>query len=142
MPARDIIYGHIHAHSRDIGFDMPLMLEHYLVDLLTARLDKTTIIPEPSFAERYLELYSETKLSEFKDYADSALFFVSLMPDYGRRRGLNMDYYASLGISTYYTLGDLSYDDRYTQLGNWFYHLQKFLESALRPKNGLELWKI
>ena len=142
MAARDIIFSHITAHRQETGFDMPDLLEQYLVDLLTERLDRTDIIPEPSFGERYLKLYSETSLSEFKDYADSALFFVSLMPEYGRRRGLNMDYYATLGISTYYTLGDLSEDSRYTQLGNWFYHLQRFLGSAIRPETRLDLWRI
>lgn len=142
MPARDIIQAHIHHHSRETGFTLPELLEYYLVDLLTERLDRCDIIPEPSFAERYLMLYSETRLSVFKEFADSALFFVSIMPEYGKRRGLNMDYYATLGISTYYTLGDLSEDDRYTQLGNWFYHLQRFLESAIRPETRLELWKI
>jgi hypothetical protein len=120
---------------------MPELLEWYLVDLLVTRLDRCDIIPEPTFAERYLRLYSETRISEFKDFADSALFFVSLMPDYGRRRGLNMDYYATLGISTYYTLADLAEDPRYTQLGNWFYLLQQFLESAIRPETRLELWR-
>lgn len=142
MAARDVIYTHIHTHRQETGFDMPELLEHYLVDMLTERLDRVDIIPEPSFAERYLRLYSETRLSEFKDYADSTLFFVSLMPEYGLRRGLDMSYYATLGISTYYTLGDLSEDPRYTQLGNWFYHLQRFLESAIRPETKLELWKI
>lgn len=142
MPARDIIYDHIHTHRHSTGFDMPELLEWYLVDLVTERLLRVDIIPEPSFAERYLQLYTETNLAQFKDYADSALFFVSLMPDYGRRRGLNMDYYATLGISTYYALGDLSEDDRYTQLGNWFYHLQRFLTTAIRPNQQLELIKM
>lgn len=142
MAARDVIYLHIHTHRQATGFDMPELLEHYLVDLLTERLDRVDIIPEPSFAERYLRLYTDTRLGEFKDYADTALFFVSLMPDYGRRRGLDMDYYATLGISTYYALGDLSEDNRYTQMGNWFYHLQRFLSSAIRPEQRLELWKI
>ena len=141
MPAREVIYTHIHRHRRETGFDMPELLEYYLVDMLTERLDRCDIIPEPTFAERYLRLYKETRLSEFKDFADSALFFVSLMPEYGRRRGLDMSYYATLGISTYYTLADLSEDPRYTQLGNWFYHLQKFLGSAIRPGTGLELWR-
>lgn len=142
MTAREVIYTHIHRHRRETGFDMPELLEYYLVDMLTERLDRCDIIPEPTFAERYLALYRETRLSEFKNYADSALFFVSLMPEYGRRRGLNMDYYATLGISTYYTLGDLAEDPRYTQLGNWFYHLQRFLESAICSEKRLELWKI
>lgn len=142
MPARDHIYAHIHRHRQQVGFDMPELLEWYLVDLLTERLARVDIIPDPSFAERYLQLYQETRLSAFKDYADSALFFVSLMPEYGRRRGLDMQYYASLGISTYYALSDLSEDDRYTQLGNWFYHLQKFLNSALHSDRDLELIKL
>lgn len=139
MPARDIIYQHIHTHSHSTGFAMPELLEWYIVDLLTERLDRVDIIPQPSFAERYLQLYSELDLAKFKDYADSALFFVSLMPEYGRRRGLDMQYYATLGISTYYSLGDLSEDARYTQLGNWFYALQRFLNSAIRERSSLRL---
>ena len=142
MAARDVIYTHIHTHRQNTGFDMPELLEYYLVDMLTERLDRVDIIPEPSFAERYLRLYQGFDHSEFKDYADSALFFCSLMPEYGQRRGLSMDYYATLGISTYYALGDIAEDPRYTQLGNWFYHLQHFLESAIRPGTRLELWKI
>lgn len=139
---RDIMYGHLLTHSRETGFHMPELLMWYLSDLLADRVSRVDIIPDPSFAERYLQLYTELDLGRFKDYADSALFFVSLMPEYGRRRGLDMSYYATLGISTYYTLSELSEDPRYTQLGNWFYHLQRFLETALRPGTRLELWQI
>ena len=142
MAARDVIFRHIDSHRQQVGFDLPLLLEHYLVDLLTARLDRVDIIPDPSFAERYLQLYSETRLDQFKDYADTSLFFTSLLPEYGRRRGLDISYYASLGISVYYTLGDLSEDPRYTELGNWFYVLQRFLQSALHPDRGLDLWSL
>ena len=142
MPARDHIYQHINLHRRQVGFDMPELLEWYLVDLLTERIGRVEIIPEPSFAERYLELAAAGTLAARKDYADSALFFVSLMPEYGRRRGLNIDYYATLGISTYYALGDLAEDPRYIQMGNWFYHLQKFLASAIHPEQQLELVKL
>jgi hypothetical protein len=138
MADRDIIYRHLATHSRKTGFQLPELLAWYLADLLTERLDRVDIIPEPSFAERYLQLYHEHRLSEFKDYADSALFFVSLMPEYGRRRGLDMTYYATLGISTYYTLSDLAEDPRYTQLGNWFYDLQRFLNTAIRPHQHLD----
>lgn len=142
MAARDVIYTHIHTHKKEVGFEMPELLEYYLVDMLTERLDRLDIIPEPSFAERYLNLYQGYDPGKFKDYADSALFFCSLMPEYGRRRGLSMDYYATLGISTYYALGDLAEDPRYTQLGNCFYHLQKFLSSAIKPGTRLDLWQI
>jgi hypothetical protein len=121
---------------------MPLLLEQYLVDLLTDRISRVDIIPDPSFAERYLQLYHGAQDWQIRDYADSALFFCSLMPEYGQRRGLNMDYYATLGISAYYTLGDLARDDRFTQLGNWFYHLQKFLNSAIKPDQRLRLFDL
>jgi hypothetical protein len=76
------------------------------------------------------------------DYADSCLFFTSLLPEYGRRRGLSMDYYCTLGISAYYSAADLAREDCYTQLGNWFYTLQKFLNSAVTPQQRLELFKL
>jgi len=137
MAERDIISAHISATRQRTGVVMPLLLEQYLVDLLTDRLRRVDIIPDPSFAERYLQLYQEPRRQPFKDYADSALFFVSLMPEYGRRRGLDMDYYATLGISTYYALGDMASDDRFTQLGNWFYVLQRFLNHALHHDQPL-----
>lgn len=139
MTVQSQFYDHLTEHSSRTGFTAPAMLLVYLAELLADRLDRTDIIPEPSFAERYLKLYSCHRLSEFKDYADSALFFVSLMPEYGRKRGLDISYYSSLGISVYYTLGDLSRDSRFIQLGNWFYYLQKFLNSAITSQSKLDL---
>ena len=142
MTEREIIAEHVHTHAEQVGFSAPEALEYYLVDLLTARIRQTEIIPEPSFAERYLQLYDpKTRPSEIKDFADQCLFFTGLLPEYGRRRGLDMDYYASLGISSYYTVGDITEDDRMIQLGNWFYHLQKFINTAIHPEAKLELFK-
>ena len=139
MTVQSQFYDHLRTHSEHTGFTAPGLLLVYLAELLADRLDRTDIIPEPSFAERYLELYNCHRLGEFKDYADGALFFVSLLPEYGRRRGLDINYYSSLGISVYYTLGDLSKDGRYTQLGNWFYSLQRFLNSAITANTDLAL---
>ena len=143
MTEREIIAEHVHTHAERVGFSAPESLEYYLVDLLTSRIRQTQIIPEPSFAERYLQLYdTKTRPSEIREYADQCLFFTGLLPEYGHRRGLDVDYYASLGISSYYTVGDITEDDRMIQLGNWFYHLQKFLNSALHPDTKLELINI
>ena len=139
MTVEDRFYNLLVAHSARTGFEPPDLLLVYLTELLASRLSRVDIIPDPTFAERYLQLYTSYKISDYKDYADSALFFCSLMPEYGRTRGLNMDYYATLGISTYYALADLALDDRYTQLGNWFYHLQRFLDTALHSSEELDL---
>lgn len=126
-------------HSSRTGFQCPELLYEYLADLLVSRLQRVDIIPDPSFAERYLLLAQSGTVADYKDYADSALFFCSLLPEYGQRRGLSMDYYATLGISSYYTVGDRAEDDRYIQLGNWFYHIQRFLNTAIHPELKLSL---
>jgi hypothetical protein len=135
------MFTHITTHAASVGFSAPLPLLDYLADMLDHRLTNTTLIPEPSWAERYLEFYHGADARLIREYADSCLVFVSLLPQYGSRRGLSMDYYASLGISSYYTVADRTGDTRMTQLGNWFYYLQKFLNSALHHDQHLELFK-
>ena len=131
---------HIRTHCDKTGFNVPELLEDYLVGLLSSRLRETEIIPEPSFGERYLQLQQLNRAHLFQEYADQCLFFVSLLPDYGKKRGLDINYYASLGIASYYNVGDAVRDDRFIQMGNWFYHLQKFLNSAIHPRARLELF--
>lgn len=130
---------HIRTHCYETGFNMPDLLEDYIVGLLSSRLRETELIPEPSFGERYLQLQHLNRAALFQEYADQCLFFVSLLPEYGKRRGLDIDYYAKLGISSYYTVGDQIHDARFIQLGNWFFILQKFLHSAIRPDVRIEL---
>ncbi len=141
MAARDIIAQHVHSRAEDLGFSAPPLLITYLVDLLAQRVARVDIIPDPSFAERYLQLAQINSAELYQDYADSALFFCSLMPQYGHKRGLSMDYYATLGISSYYTAAQLAQDQRFTQLGNWFYYLQRFLDSVIRDRD-LEIWTV
>ena len=124
----------IREHCDSQGVLAPDSLQQYLADLLDQRISAVDIIPDPSFAERYLQLYQYTTVAAYASYADQCLFFCGLMPDYGLRRGLNLDYYAALGISAYYTAGDLSSDPRYTQLGNWFWVLQRILDTLLHPR--------
>lgn len=130
---------HIRTHCDKTGFNVPELLEDYLVGLLSTRLRETEIIPEPSFGERYLQLQQLNRAYLFQEYGDQCLFFVSLLPEYGKRRGLDINYYASLGIASYYTVADRINDDRFIQMGNWFYHLQKFLNSAIHPDTRLEI---
>lgn len=141
MTARDIMFDHITTHAASVGFAAPEPLLGYLADMLDSRLTRTELIPEPSWAERYLEFYHGADARDIREYADTCLVFVSLLPDYGLRRGLTMDYYATLGISSYYTVGDMTSDARMIQMGNWFYYLQKFLNSALHSHQHIQLFK-
>ena len=141
MQAQEQFKQHLDFHCTKTGFSAPEILLDYLAGMLSDRLERTDIIPDPSFAERYLMLLQAPRAEPLQDYADSCLFFTSLMPEYGNRRGLNLDYYCTLGIASYYSLADIVEDDRYVQLGNWFYHLQKFLNTAIHPEIRLELFK-
>jgi hypothetical protein len=141
MTSRDIMFTHISTHAAQVGFSAPEPLLGYLADMLDHRLTRTELTPQPSFAERYLELYLDPNPRHIQDYADTCLVWVSLVPEAGERRGIPMDYYATLGISSYYAVGDLTQDPRMTQLGNWFYHIQKFLNSAMHADQHLELFK-
>jgi len=132
---------HIQSHCERTGFYMPELLEDYIVGLLASRLRETELIPHPSFGERYMILQQVNRAHLFQEYADQCLFFVSLLPEYGRRRGLDINYWANLGISSYYAVADRIEDDRFIQLGNWFYTLQKFLNSAIKPQTRLDLFE-
>jgi len=129
----------VEDHSQAVGFAAPQSLRDYLALILAERFDRPGFIPEPTFAEAYLRLYSAYRPGVYREFADSTLVFCSLLPEYGQRRGISRDYYASLAISTYYSLADLAHDDRYTQLGNWFYTCQGFLCSLLHPQRHLRL---
>ena len=132
---------HLLEHGAKTGVQPPALLLDYLVLLLSSRLCRTDIIPDPSFAERWLLLHQQPAASAFLDYADTCLFFTSLLPEYGHRRGLKLDYYATLGISAYHTAAGLADELCYRQLGDNFYFLQQFLNSAIKPEVRLELFK-
>lgn len=132
-------FNFVKESQQQTGFTFPEQVEAYLVFLLADRTTKNNIIPDPSFAEKYLQLYHTNNFDEIKQFADDCLFFTSLMPMWGKRRGLGMDYYASLGISSYYAYSDLTNKLFYTQLGNWFYTLRDFLELTMnRSPNTIE----
>lgn len=131
---RSAFFDLVDEFQTESGFQMPDSLRDYLIDLLAVRLRDIDIIPQPSFAERYLEIHQRPTAVTLQQFGDQCLFFVSLMPGYGTKRGLNLDYYCTLGISSYYSWGDLARDSRGAQLGNWFYYLQNFLQALLHHR--------
>jgi hypothetical protein len=133
---------HLLGQCESTGFAPPELLLDYLVVLLSSRLHRVDIIPDPSFAERWMLLQQRPSTPALVDYGDTCLFFTAILPEYGHRRGLSIDYYSTLGISAYYSAADLAREDCYTQLGNWFYTLQKFLNSAITPDQRLALFNL
>lgn len=129
----------IQEHSERTGFEMPLLLENYLALLLESRLTDVAIIPEPSFAECWLELNQKNNKLGLKHFGDQCLFFSSLLPEWGTRRGLTPRYYAQLGSSSYQSYAHYCGDLRFNQLAMWFEPLQRFLASMVQQGQGREI---
>lgn len=131
----------VREREKNTGFELPQAVENYCIMMLAERVEKTQLIPDPSFAEKYLSMYQSPKAEEFRQFGDDCLFFVSILPEYGARRGLSKNYYCDLGVASYSTCGDLIGDNLYNQLASCFYEIQKFLESTIknRPLGGLLL---
>lgn len=129
----------IKEREQETGFELPHTVETYCVHLLANRVENNNLIPEPSFAEKYLIMFQEPRADEFRQFGDDCLFFTAILPEYGNRRGLSKRYYCDLGVSSYHTCGDLAGERLYKQLGDCFYELQQFLESTIknRPIAGL-----
>lgn len=135
-------YTLIKDRERDTGFQMPQQIEYYCVYLLAERVEKKNIIPDPSFAEKYLLMYQDPKLEEFKQFGDDCLFFTSLLPEYGARRGLSKSYFCDMGVASYDTCSTLADDELYKQLSQCFYELQQFLESLIKNRPVESLFKL
>jgi hypothetical protein len=132
----------IKERERETGFEMPYTVESYCVQLLAERVENNNLIPDPSFAERYLILFQSPKADEFRQFGDDCLFFTAILPEYGRRRGLSKRYYCDLGISSYHTCGDLAGERLYKQLGDCFYEIQQFLEDIIKNRPVESLFKL
>lgn len=114
------------------GLELPPVLVAYVTALMISRINRVDLIPDPSFAEQWLKLQQSWHSALVKDYADSALFFCSLMPEYGDRRGLNMSYYAELGRCAYHSLWARSANQCYQLLDQGFYVTQQLLNHTIR----------
>ena len=135
-------YTLIKERERDTGFQLPQSVEHYCVYLLAERVEKKNIIPDPSFAEKYLMMYQDPRLEEFKQFGDDCLFFTSILPEYGKRKGLSKNYFCDLGAASYDTCNTLSQDSLYKQLSHCFYELQQFLEATIKNRPIESLFKL
>jgi len=124
----------IREREKETGFELPKAIEEYCIYLLAERVERTDLIPDPSFGEKYLLMYQNPRADDFRQFGDDCLFFTSILPEFGHKRGLNKRYYCDLGVSSYHTCGELIGDQLYKELGNYFYELQRFLESTIRNR--------
>lgn len=126
----------IEDHSLRTGFELPLMLEIYLTQLLTDRLGASSLVEEPSLAGCYMDLHQGGQYYGFKAYADQCLFYSCMLPEWGDQGQLTTEYWAAVGTAHYHAYAQHTGDERFHQLAIWFEPLQRFLASMVKQDSG------
>lgn len=80
------------------GWTIPDFVIDYEARLLAEKIDKVPWQPEPSYAERYMQLKNPRQALAL---ANTCWFTRAVFPELGTRRGLTSSYYTQLGSSCY-----------------------------------------
>lgn len=80
------------------GWSIPTYVIDYECRILAERMDKNPWQPEPSYAERYLQI---KRPSEALELGNLCWFTRAVFPELGSRRGITASYYVDLGQSCY-----------------------------------------
>jgi hypothetical protein len=84
----------VQAHS----WTIPEPVLSYTVRILASRVDRVPFTPEPSYAERFMQIKTPSEALEF---GDTCFFTRSVFPELLERRGLKSSYFVELGQSSY-----------------------------------------
>lgn len=112
----------IRETTSSTGYTLPSDIEAYIAILLGDFLDKTQFMPDTSFAEAYLQLHKR-QYAQAKELADVCLFLSGVFPDYG----IGVDYYSSIGKSSYSKAAWGLNSVLFTTLSNNFDFLREFI---------------
>jgi hypothetical protein len=80
------------------GYELPETLEAYVSMLLAAHMEKPDFLPTHSFAKAWLTIDPN---SGAKQLGDTCLFVTGVFPEYACARGMNINYYVSIGKGSY-----------------------------------------
>lgn len=118
------------THTRKThGFELPTDIEHYVVLLLADHVDRPDWMPDDSFAESYFKIHNS---SSAKELGDECLFLCGVFPEYTRRRGLDLGYYATIGSSSYRRVGNDLRRELFEDLSTHFNTVSTFINHTVR----------
>lgn len=80
------------------GWSVPKSATDFVTDILVSKIDKNPWQPEPSYAERYLQLKNT---EDALDLGNSCFFARAVFPDCMQRRGIKSSYFVELGQGCY-----------------------------------------
>ena len=120
-------YDVVKETQADTGYELTQDLEAYVVMLLAHHIDRPDYLPEKSFAEAYLRLRRPSGLNA-KELGDTCLFVTGVFPTYGRKHGLNRQYFQDIGIGSYEMVAEVMHPNLFSQLATHFQFLSEFIE--------------
>jgi len=110
------------------GYELPDIVETYVVMLLANNIERVDFLPKESFAETYL---NTTNHRDAKSLGDICLFVSGVFPTYGSRYGIDKSYYISIGSSSYDDVARVLYPELFSMLSNHFEFISEFIELSV-----------
>lgn len=117
----------------ETGFMLPDHLEAYIVMLLAEYMERPNFLPERSFIEAFYRI--ENKRLSAKELGDTCLFLTGVFPTYGRKYGLDRQYFTGIGINSYTRVAMVLRFKLFDELADHFDFLSKFIERSVHPEN-------
>ncbi len=111
------------------GFELPEPIEAYVVMLLAYNMEHPNFLPEKSFAEAYLKLRRPANYSA-KELGDACLFVTGVFPTYGKKHGLDRQYYQDIGITSYDMVAETMNGELFKTLSVHFCFVSDFITQA------------
>ena len=120
------------------GYELPIDVESYVVMLLASFIKRPDFLPEKSFAQCYLTLQEQNKY-DAKTLGDTCLFVRGVFPNYGKKYGINKNYYSRIGISSYESVSEVLQPALFSQLASHFNFLGDFIQMSVKTNSSFDL---
>jgi len=122
------------------GWQIPDTVIEYQTQLLAVKIDQPSWQPEPSYAERYLQLRN---CREAKNLGDTCWFTRAVFPELGSRRGIAASYYVQMGQGCYSRVVAESNDPAVKLMQQHFEFLAEAAYTAIRLNREFrEMWDL
>lgn len=119
---------------KSYGYELPGDIEQYVVLLLADHMDRPDWLPDTSFAQSYMLIQSS---HDAKVLGDECLFLCGVFPEYGKRRGLDINYYASIGSGSYSRASRSLHTELFEGLSQQFDIVSQFINVTVRGVGAL-----
>lgn len=116
------------------GYELPEDVEVYVVMLLASFVTRADFLPDKSFAQTLLTMKNHRNA---KDLGDTCLFVTGVFPTYGNKKGLGVEYYQSIGSSSYSQTAHVLHPTLFNKLSKHFVFISDFINASVNSNNSL-----